>query len=188
MDYVHRLFAPVALKFPVGAPTGVPWLLQPCHGRPTLNPGVESRHSHVSPSSQELSAAGIIKRHSIDIYVVRHNTKGLRRNGVLPPLASLILYSITGIRYHMPFVIKKDCRVRIHSVCWGVQPQHLRGRNFIILFEEGYSIFSQKYKLCLDSKAKPQQHNIIMFWTPKTDWLTELKTWEEWRRHNQKLN
>lgn len=148
-------------------------LLQSWHNWATLATGVESRHPHI----RELSTAGVINRHSTDIYIVRHHTQNLGKNGFLPPLDSLTLNSVTVIRNHMPFKIRKSCGVRICSICQGFQPQHLLGRNFIILFAI----------LLAFSKAKPQQHNPIIYWTNKTDWMNELKTLEDWRRCNQKL-
>lgn len=82
-------------------------------------------------------------------------TQNLGKNGMLPPLDSLILNSVTVMRYHMPFKIRKSCGVRTWSI-------FLLGRNFIFLFGV----------LLAFSKAKPQQHNPTKFWTKK-DWLNE---------------
>lgn len=67
-------------------------------------------------SARELSTARIIKRASTDIYIVRHLTQNLGKNGILPSLDSLILNRVRVMRYHTPFRIRKSCGVRTCSI------------------------------------------------------------------------
>lgn len=160
VHYVHRLFIPVALKFPIAAPTGLPRLLQFWHGQP----GVKSRHSHILPFSWELSVrAGINKTHSIDI--VRHHTKKQGRSGILPVLAYLILYR--GIKYHMLFMVRKGCGIRTHSLLRNAIPVPFGKKIYHSFWRLLH--FQKKIQALLLFQSKLQQHN--MFWTPKIEWM-----------------
>lgn len=100
VDYVcPQVLAPVTLDFFVDVPTDLP----SCSSPGTTDLLLSLVWKADTESVRELSTARIIERPSTDIYIVRQLAQNLGKNGILPPLDSLILNSVTVMRYHMPF-------------------------------------------------------------------------------------